>query len=309
MKTIPAWFLVTTVLLSFAAPRVAAGPLYTTLVSFGDSMNDMGNAAPLPENLPFPSKYPFQTWVKQLAGPAMLDIPGFKPSGNATFTGGFNFAYGGATTQNAADLGLRVNPETGRRHLTDQIDTRYLGTFNTAGVQTDAKTLHVVFIGLNDLYLAYVGKAQTSAQWSGMNEIAVNSARSVEGQIQALASAGVKNVLWCNLPDMSKFPAFSNKKGRALDALVASIKAFNQEMDAALARLAKAHPGLTLIKIDVARLFDDAIAHPSAYGLTNVTDPGFLDGYLFLVDGVHPTPHGHHILARHVFDVLKSSSR
>jgi phospholipase/lecithinase/hemolysin len=128
----------------FALSAVCAGADFKEIVAFGDSLTDMGNRSVTKDN---PQPKLRETWVKQLAGPTMLNIPDFKPSGHSFYNGGTNYAVGGATTEFSAQLGSDRNS---RQHLTQQVSKRYLNpAFNTDGVKKDA--LHIILIGANDL--------------------------------------------------------------------------------------------------------------------------------------------------------------
>ncbi len=284
---------------------------FSSIVAFGDSTSDFGNGAPVFDTIPYPSKYPMQPWVKQFA--TMLNITSFSASGNDKFTGGTDYAFSGTTTKYISDKGWNwVGKFVMERNLTDQISNRYLGKFNTDGVKTGPETLHTIWIGLNDLVLAYNDKQQIKEKWSRIDEISVEVARSIEGQIQALSSAGVKNILWLNLPDPSKFPGIIFQKladGTGLKALSGASQAFNKEMDAAIQRLKSANPSLNLIKLDVAKQFDEILKNPSSFGFKNVSSSGFGDSDLFFFDGVHLTPHGNHVLAKFAFDSIKANEQ
>ena len=270
---------------------------FDEIVAFGDSLSDMGNRGIATNSNSL--VYPYQTWVKQLAGPTRMDISPFNASGNATWTGtgGTNYAYGGATTQYTSGLGL--GDATGR-NLTNQISSRYLNAaFNTGGPRVDA--LHTVFIGCNDLnFAASANPAAVLASTTYLNNHAKQSAISTETQIQALATAGVKYVLWANLPDMAKIPVVVDTAGgnaTILSRFTSASAAYNTEMDAAIIRLEAANPNLNIFKFDIRAAFNTIIASPATYGFTNVTGGSANDSYLFNSDKLHPTSHGHSVLA------------
>jgi len=119
----------------------------------------------------------------------------------------------------------------------------------------------------------------------------------------------VKNILWLNLPDPSKFPAIKSQKlagGSGLKALSGASLAFNRELDAAIGRLKARNPSLNLIKLDIASRFVEILDNPSAYGFRNVTSGGFTDDDLFFFDGIHMGPHGNYTIAKFAYDTLLS---
>ncbi len=52
----------------------------TEIVAFGDNLTDMGNRSLTPNKADVKFR---QTWVTHLAGPKMLNLPNFKPSGHS----------------------------------------------------------------------------------------------------------------------------------------------------------------------------------------------------------------------------------
>lgn len=187
--------LITLVLLTLSTLCSAAE--FTEIVAFGDSLSDMGNRWIKTSEDQTKIR---ATWVKQLAAPTRLNIPGFQVSGMKDYLGGTNYAVGGATTEYTAKLGSDRNRD---QNLTQQISKRYLNPeFNTAGVKPNA--LHVVVIGANDLMLASVGLDQIGTHWANLDSVGIAVAQSTEGQIRALALSGVQHVLWGNVFDLAQ---------------------------------------------------------------------------------------------------------
>ncbi len=283
---------------------VANAATYPAIVVFGDSLSDMGNRGLNPSK---PDQKFRDTWVKQLAGPTMLNLTGFKPSGMTNFYGGGNYAVGGASTEYAAKIGSDRNKS---HNLTQQVSKRYLNAaFNTNGVNTNA--LHIVVMGANDLMLASVSLPQIASQWAELDQAGVAIAKSAETQIEALAKAGVKHVLWGNLFDVAQTPSFKNRsqiigEAQASIAMAAVTKAtiaHNREMEAAIQRLEKAHPSLKIIKLDLFAKLEDMVKNPAKYGFIDAT-AGNDSKHLFSADGLHPTTQGHKLLAEYAFSVL-----
>lgn len=274
------------------------------LVAFGDSLTDAGNRAIATNGNSM--VYPKEVWVTQLAG--LLNIKDFKPSGRDAYTGGTNYAFGGATTGYIAKLGNWGG--AGKYNLTNQISERYLNpSFNTDGVKKDA--LHILRIGGNDLVFASGSKEQIMCGWAGMNDIAQNVAKDAETQVDALAKAGVKQVLWLSLSNPALIPSVQKNAAKAgpmadmaLEAIAKAAEAFNTEMDAAIVRLESGNPGLKIIKMDGQATFDAILADPKKYGFTNMTEGVDDDDHFFARDGLHPTSHAHRILAEMALQLL-----
>lgn len=275
------------------------------LVAFGDSLTDMGNRSVETRKTDLKFR---ENRVKVLAGPDLLNVPDFKPSGMSFYYGGTNYAIGGATTEVTAAM----NKDRNRgQHLTQQITKRYLNpVFNKDGVKKNA--LHVIVIGTNDLMLASIGIDQIATKWTNLDAIGVAVAKSTESQIQALASAGVRHVLWGDLFDVAQAPSVVNRakpfgasvSGVYLAAITRAVTAHNTEMDAAIARLQKANPGLTITKLELHSRFADVAKDPSKYGFVEVSKGANDDKHLFSADGLHPTGQAHRMLAQYAYEVL-----
>jgi phospholipase/lecithinase/hemolysin len=293
------------VLFSLALVQLGHAANYPDLVVFGDSLSDMGNRGLNPSK---PDQKFRDTWTKQLAAPARLNLPDFKPSGLSSYYGGGNYAVGGASTEYAAKIGSDRNKG---HNLTQQVSKRYLNAaFNTNGVNTNA--LHIVVIGANDLMLASISLPQIIAGWAELDQAGIAIAKSTESQLAALAKAGVKHILWGNLFDVGQTPSFKNRAqligeaqaDLAMAAITKATLAHNRELDAAIARLQKSHPSLQIIKLDLYSKLDDMIKNPAKYGFTDVTQGANDDQHLFSSDGLHPTTQGHKLLAEYAFTVL-----
>ncbi|MEZ0386193.1 MAG: SGNH/GDSL hydrolase family protein, partial [Verrucomicrobium sp.] len=268
-------------------PSLLNAAPYPEVVAFGDSLTDMGNrtAESRKPDLKFRD-----TWVAQLAGPTMMGMAEFKPSGMSFFYGGTNYAVGGATTAYGATSSSDRNRG---QNLTQQVSKRYLNpAFNVAGVKKEA--LHVIVIGSNDLMRACIGPVQIATQWTSLDSVGVAVAKSTESQVEALAAAGVKNILWGNLFDASKAPSLVTKVtliGGAqahvvLGAVSRAIEAHNREMDGAIARLQSTHPGLKITKLDLYGKFVEVSADPAKFGFVDVTTGANDSKHLFSADGL-----------------------
>ncbi len=279
---------------------------YTSIVVFGDSLSDTGNVADLSEakygvripgpyadytdgrftdgadTLPPAEKY-FGVWVEQLAA----TFPS-KPVVKASLDGGTDYAYGFAFTSGGTsvfsfgpsdELSVTVN------NIGQQI-TDYLATHPKI---TD-KTLFVVWGGANDLLNATSDDDIIDA---GINQIL---------NIQRLIDAGATQFIVPNLPPLGLVPRLNGSPTTSVPATEAA-ELYNEVLGGGIALLRDfdrgRHPQLS--QLDVFALFNKIVAAPSKYSLANVTassqgmavDP---DTYLFW-DDLHPTTHGHNILA------------
>jgi len=247
---------------------------------FGDSLSDVGNLflATFGTN-PSPAEYwkgrssNGPVWVEYLAprlglaAPTAILSPG----------GGNDFAFRGA---------FSVSPGLGAPCLDTQVES-FVGSDIVPG-NTDLFTV-----------------------WCGANDFIFNSpnpatvASNVLTQIRVLKDAGAKQFLVMNLPPMGLVPEYRDQPQQVKDQASAASMLYNATLHSGLDLVRS--PDVSVTEIDVYGLFQQMVANPAAYGLTNVTDdfPGPLgdpaaDGYLFW-DSVHPTTAGHRILAEAVY--------
>ena len=282
------------------------GPDYTTIVVFGDSLSDTGNVANLTEakygvripgpdadytdgrftdgadTLPAAEKY-FGVWIEQFAA----NLPA-KPPIKDSLDGGTDYAYGFATTGGGTGVfafgpsnSLSVNVENIGQQITD-----YLAT----NPKINDKTLFVVWGGANDIL--------TAASQNDVIDAGINQALN----IQRLIDAGATQFIIPNLPPLGSVPRLNGSPTTSVPATQAA-ELYNEILGLSLPLLRDFNRGkhLQLSELDVFSLFDEIIASPANYSLVNVTASSqemavAPDTYLFW-DDLHPTTHGHNILA------------
>jgi phospholipase/lecithinase/hemolysin len=277
----------------------AATPSYGALYAFGDSLSDAGNIYTASLHLVPTSPYYHGhfsngiTWVENLA--LDLGLPALKPS----LQGGNDFAYGDA--------------ETGQEtlHTISAIDLpTQLAQFLVADPTPAPNALYTVSIGANDVldatgaYATNPSAANTDIAQAVANETAF---------VSALIADGATNVLVMNVPDLGKTPAERSQGTTVAHTASKLASMYDAQLNAALGTVA-AVTGADIHILNSFSLIDQAVAHPSDFGLTNVTKPvwtgnyvnplsGHLNatgaaqnGYLFF-DQLHPTETGHLALA------------
>jgi phospholipase/lecithinase/hemolysin len=274
----------------------APAPKFGALYAFGDSLSDTGNdyiltLGVLPTDVIY-SHGRFTNgavWVQDLA--KKLGLGTVKPSLN----GGNDFAYGGA--------------ETGQEPLHDAspIDLpSQLAQFLIDDPHPKANALYTLTIGANDLldaipvYATDPGSAIADVQAAVGNEISF---------ISSLADDGAKNFLIMNVPDLGKTP---DEVGDTANATYLS-SLYDTDLASSLQTLSAADH-LNVYLLDAFTLIDQGVADPAKYGFKNVTTPvwtgdyenplsGTLNAYgkaqnnYLFFDHLHPTSHGHEILA------------
>ncbi len=296
-------------LLVFVA-ALANAQNYTSIVVFGDSLCDTGNVGHLTEltygvEIPGPiADYTagrftdgFDTspaaesytgaWVEQLAA-ALPNRPVVKNSLN----GGTNYAYGDATNANSSSLVTLAAPPVAPFTIAVTVNniglqiTNYLATHP----KIDSKTLFIVWGGANDVL-----GATTPQQ-------VIDAAVADATNVQRLIDAGATQIIVPNLPPLGATPALLGTSDAPIATLGAEL--YNVTLSAALDLIDAFNffRGVKTYRLDAYTLFNKIASNPSSYDLVNVTATaqGNLavnpDTYLFW-DDLHPTTHGHDILA------------
>ncbi len=284
---------------------------FSRLVVFGDSLSDSGNGfvvtqhvAVRPYELIPAAPYARgglhfsngETWVEQLAGQLRLTNsvgPALRTPGVSS-----NYAVGGAR----ARVGTVFD-------LSSQV-VMFLGDFGGAAPM-DA--LYIVHIGGNDLRDAIEALASDP---SGTTSVAIigDALNAIANNIITLTSAGARQFLVPNAPNLALVPAVRLQGPQAQAAAQFLSIAFNNALAVLLSNLEAGLP-ITLHRLDVFTLINEAVALPASVGLTEVKAPCITPGttadaecthpddYLFW-DGIHPTRTGHAILARRASAIL-----
>ena len=269
-------------LLTFSALALA-GPAYSAVVVYGDSLSDNGNLfgaigyPPPPYYMGRFSNGPVA--VEQLT--ADLGLPQ-----NALL----DWAWGGATT--GIGNGVDNGNETMLGYLNlPGMTTSYIQTKGYITPQLAASALFMVWGGPNDF--ATNGLSQQTAD---------NAVNYTMGIVNGLQSLGVQHILVPGMPDLGKTPQYIQ---HGLGTVGSQLSAyFNAE-------LLKALQGKGVFYFDTYALLDDVIANPAKYGFTDVTDPCFdgmnvcadPDKYLFW-DDFHPTTYADSILAKDFYETV-----
>jgi phospholipase/lecithinase/hemolysin len=256
-----AWIIVLAV--TMLGTSLQAGDI-TGIVAFGDSLSDVGNtflAAGIPPSPPYYQGHYSNgpIWLEYLANSLGVAAP------TPSLKGGTDYAFGGAETGNG--LSYEGTPNIGL-----QIST-YLASNTLSSTQ-----LITIWGGANDFLNG------------GVSNPAIPVANLVS-EITTLAAAGGKQFLVPNLPMLGELPATNTSSvSGALNYLTLT---FDSMLHTQLDQLQQ-QLGITIHQVDINAVFENIIADPGAYGLTNVTDSAIADGnlsgqgYLFW-DTVHPT--------------------
>ena len=281
--------------------------VYESLYVLGDSLSDNGNAFILsggvfPPNPPYAERFSNGPATAELLA-AQLGVPSV-PSA----LGGTNYAVGGATT-GTENFSFEVQPGVPAA-LDNTGMLVQLGSFLGSGPSVDpATSLFMVWGGPNDFFLAFErGDDLVSTIGTAVNNIAT--------VVFTLAELGVTDILVPNMPNLAVTPFGQAQTPEAQAALAAISAAFNTLLSQALADLQLATM-INLMEFDIARLLQDVIDDPAAFGFDNVTgqclafaDPGSVpgcEGFLFF-DGVHPATFTHQLVADRLFARVTAAS-
>ena len=286
------------VVLALGCAGAAGAQPFSGVVVFGDSLSDSGNLALA---LDLPAGLSLTTNPDPVAAEIVADALGrpVLPS----LAGGTNFAW----------IGACVNPVGPCLGATPGTAAQIAQHLSATGGQAAPDALYSLSGGANDLIAALArGRAGAAADAAAAGAAYVR-------QIGRLQDAGAGYVVVYNLPDLGAVPAFAALP--SAPALSAATGLFNDALAAGLGTL-----GGGIIPIDVYGLFNELLAEPGRYDLTNVTGaacappaglpcgpagaglpgayaPGANTGWLF-ADGLHPTGVGHAILAEVVLSTL-----
>jgi outer membrane lipase/esterase len=299
----------TALCLSLAA-HAASAQQFSSLTIFGDSLSDTGNIAKIvpasvlaaipagTAGVPIPPYYDFRF----SNGPIYADTLGAK-LGIATAT--TDFAVGGAysgklnETLGAVPIsGVNLSPLLNSL----PVDTSLQGqvtSYLTSGATVNRNGLYVVWGGANDYFaMATAIAAQPSLSSTQIQGIiaqqVATTVTNLTTDVAALARAGGHSFVVPTLPNLGATPSLS---GSAASAQLGQLTTFTHDSALATAMGAlgqQMHVNIYLV--DTAGLFSDIEAHPSKYGVSNVTQACLTaagvcanpSGNLFW-DSVHPT--------------------
>ena len=242
------------------------------MVSFGDSLSDLGNTVAtlsafgepfVREQTGYNANFYFNGRFSNgpLWSERLNDQLGFGPmlrNNGIDLLTGSNFAWAGSTSGTGNTGFLLPNLRTQVNFYTAQIPTSLF-------LPDPATTLFTIWSGGNDVInLVDNGTLITPEQVAGNISTAITN----------LYNAGGRTFLVPNLPPLGFKPnyVFDPVKQAAANGFVDS---YNPLLESTLNTLSGNLTGSAIIYLDTAAIFLDAIADPAAYGLTNVTETAY----------------------------------
>ena len=280
-------------LAALSAANAAGAQSYDRLVVFGDSLSDNGNLY-LASGRTTPASPPYYQG-RFSSGPVFTERLGFNAANfTGPVTGSINYAFGGARTDSqASPLGMRLQ----------------LSQYQSRGGTFGAGDLVSVLGGANNIFQGLPAAGASANPQGSIAPVALSAASDVNFIVGSVAQAGAGTILVTNLPKLSLTPQF---RGTAAAPLADyAVTTFNGALLTGLNATAAARPGTNIIMMDLFKVGDIIAANPSAFGVSNVTQPCFNGVTVcanpndyFYFDGVHPTAAGHAVIARLANDYL-----
>jgi outer membrane lipase/esterase len=280
-------------------------PLFSTTVVMGASLSDTGNVCPATPGCP-PAP-PYATgrfsngtlYVETIAGRYGAAV-------TPSLRGGNNFAYAGARTGAIPGLAAQSTTPSMLAQLQQFIErSSSAGALNpqTLFVVDASAFANNITAGLPLILAGTITPTQLIT--AGLTDVVTIMTR--------LYSAGARNILVVNVPNVGLTPAFQAQGAQAQGAGTQIAGGFNQNLAAQMTALAASSPGLKLYTLDFFTLSNEITANPAAFGLNNATDACVTttslcatpDTYLYW-DSFHPTRAAGAIAAARAAAVLPS---
>jgi outer membrane lipase/esterase len=280
-----------------------ASAQFTNVVYFGDSLTDSGYFKPVvPPGTGLFTTNPGPVWSQLFSEHfGTLAIPSNQP-------GGTNYAQGGAQTTILPGI-----PPEAPTVASTPIATQVLN-FLAKG-PADPNAIYSVFGGGNDFFwqlgLLQAGATTPAAVQASLGQSGIDLGK----QVAILHAGGAGVVMIWNLPDLGRTPyAVSSGFAPTISALVSY---FNGNLQATLNTV-----GGNTLRLNTFALYNEILANPALYGITNTTSPACTVStaylctpstlvspnapltYLFSND-VHPTTAGHKFFAEYALSFIE----
>ena len=280
---------------------------YSDMFFFGDSLSDSGTYLPflLSTNPNYTGEGKFTTSPGNVWAENIAERYGFNAS--PVNQGGNNYAQGGARIQGEG------YSFTTAMSLVDQVDT-YLGSVNG---QADHNALYSLWAGGNDFLWMLEGNVAAADVPAYLGGMVANNM----GAITRLEGAGAQYILLPSIPDITNTPTASSLSAEQIAQISTLTKSYNQQLF-----IQAAASGVTVIPMDIDRLFTELQANPTQYGLLNTTTAlcPTVESALFCIEGetytagdewlyafadfAHPTVAGHQLISDYVYSMLNGSA-
>ncbi len=296
-----------TLVVALNGTALAGESPYRSIVVFGDSLEDPGNAfvltgqiatqpfAPIPASAYAVGGHHFsngRTWVEQLGrhiGLQRSTGPAFRDPAVAS-----NYAIGGSRARDVA-----TSPSASQ-----QVGAYLAYTGGTAS----ADALYVVGFGGNDIRDALEDPANAAT-------IVGQAAAAMAGHLKTLCEAGAEDFLIANVPNLGVTPAIRAVGDPAVGFATLLSWNLNGLVQAYIAGLVQpACPEARFMTLDLFALSSAVVAYPEGFGFADAqpclafgTTGGAICAYpngKFFWDAIHPTRAGHALLAEEALSLI-----
>lgn len=311
-------------------------PQFSGIVSFGDSLSDIGTYSVGTVKALGGGKYTVnapdaKNWIELMAPklnvsapcPAQTGLDGDPAQGFSVPVTNFPsctaYAQGGARVTNPVGPGNKALGGTNAvlGQLTVPVVSQIQNHLATKGGTFSGNEIVFVMAGGNDVFMnvAAVGAGgDTTAAVTAMGTAGAELAGYVRNLI---LGKGAKHVVVVNLPDVSKTPYGLAQNTLAQGLINTMVTTFNSQLQQGMS-------GLDVVLVDAYTVGRDQSANPSNYGITNAATPACdltpaknplgsslvctkanviagvnVDNFQY-ADTVHPTPYGYKLLADQV---------
>jgi outer membrane lipase/esterase len=288
--------------LALSAPAAAGQFQFGSTVFFGDSLTDTGFYKPVvPPGTGLFTTNPGPVWPTVLANKLGTTAnPSNTPNGT-------NYAQGGARVTDLPGV-PPIAPTAAAVPIATQVHT-----FLAQG-PLNPRALYSVNGGGNDFFFQ-LGLLQQGLATPAQVQAALGaSAVALGTQVATLGAAGAKYILAWNIPDVGRTPdSIATGQSAAISQLAAFYNTtLNATLDAS---------GVQAIRLNTFALFNEVLATPAAFGITNTSSPACTvpraffctpatlvspnapQTYLF-ADGSHPTTAGQQLLADYAYSYI-----
>ncbi len=285
-------------------PFKAMAASFNNLYVFSDSLSDTENTLSATSGLVPPSAFGYDNgrfangsiWVEFLA-----------PKLGLTYDPSKNFSFAGVTTGTINTVSPQLPSLQGTAGKPGQIDI-----FKATNPTVDPDALYVFWLGSND-YLDVVRERDPAIPVGNL-----------ETAIRSLIDLGARQFLVTNLPDLGASPLVNARQNA--QEVSQTVNAHNSLLASRLEQLQQEFSSqVNLIPLDVSGLIDNAIANPSQFGFTNITDPCLTNSPLFFPpspditicpnpneylfwDSLHPSSAAHKFVADAAFSAIRGAS-
>lgn len=309
-------------------------PKFNSLISFGDSLSDVGTYAVGSVKSLGGGKYTIngpdaKIWIELMASRLSLKAPCPAQTGlDGNSTLGFDvpvmnspgctaYAQGGARVTNPIGPGNRDYPDNNSTlgQLTVPVVTQIQS--HLAGVGGNFRSDQIIFVmaGANDVFAQLGAVNRGTAPAAAIAAMAATAAELTAYVKNLIVGKGARYVAVINVPDISRTPFGAQQTADIRNLIDTMVTTFNSQLQRGLADTPE------VLYVDAYTVNRDQIANPAKYGIANAAVPacdltplknplgsslicnkdnlisGAIDNHYF-ADAVHPTPYGYQLLAQ-----------